>query len=70
MSVSSARSLRAPPRSTRIRNELAKQFEVVGLPDVRFLNVDRNAAARLEQRLDPELFAAELEALIKLVESK
>lgn len=50
--------------------DLAKQFEVVGLPDTRFLNSEGNAVKRLEQRLDPELFAAELEALLKLVESK
>jgi thiol:disulfide interchange protein DsbD len=50
--------------------ELAKQFEVVGLPDTRFLNADGNAVKRFEQRLDPELFAAELDALLKVVESK
>jgi thiol:disulfide interchange protein DsbD len=50
--------------------ELAKQFAVVGLPDIRFLNADGNPVKRFEQRLDPELFAAELEALLKAVEPK
>jgi thiol:disulfide interchange protein DsbD len=50
--------------------ELAKQFEVVGVPDIRFLNAEGTAVKRFGQRLDPELFVAELEMLLKAVEPK
>ena len=50
--------------------DLAKQFEVVGLPDIRFLDADGNAVKRFDQRPDPELFVAELETQLQAVKSK
>jgi thiol:disulfide interchange protein len=49
---------------------LAARFEVVGLPDIRFLRPDGTAVKRLEQRPDAELMATELEALLKEVQAK
>jgi thiol:disulfide interchange protein len=44
--------------------ELATQFEVVGLPDTRFLTADGDVVKRLSQRLDVKLFLAELKSLL------